>query len=86
MTISLTKKAQSYIDAAVASGQYASAEAVLEAGLALLADRDRKLHWLRDKVQQSIAEGGSHTLDEVLAEVDSDLDAWELQQSQVGKS
>ncbi len=81
MTISLSKQAQSIIDAAVASGQFASPEAVVDAGLALLAEREQKLAWLRNKVQRSIAKGGSHTMDEVMAEVEADLAAWEQTQS-----
>ncbi len=77
MTISLSKQAQAIIDAAVASGQYASPEAVIDASLALLAERDKKLAWLRNRIQQSIADGGSHTDEEVAAEVEAELDEWE---------
>lgn len=65
MTISLGKQAQAIIDAAVASGQFASPAAVVEAGLQLLAEREKKLAWLRSKIQQSIAEGGNYTDEEV---------------------
>ena len=77
MTIQLSKDAQAIIDQAVASGQYASPEAVIDAGLALLAERQTKLAWLRNKVQSSMAQGGSHTMAEVMAEVESDLAEWE---------
>ena len=81
MTIQLSKASQSIIDEAVASGQFASPEAVIDAGLKLLAERESKHAWLRDKIQASIAQGGSHTMDEVMAEVDADLDAWERAQT-----
>lgn len=65
MTIALSREAQAILDAAVASGRYASVEAVLEASLSLLAEQDRKLAELRDTARASLARGGSHTTAEV---------------------
>jgi antitoxin ParD1/3/4 len=79
MTLSLNKTAQAIVDAAVASGRHASPEAAVEAGLALPAEREKKLAWLQDELQRSIAEGGSHTGDEVAESVEAALDNWERQ-------
>lgn len=74
MTISVAKQTQVLIDAAVASGRYDSPEAVVEAGVALLADRDEKLAWLRNKIQRSIEVGGSFSDEEVGDYLDKQLE------------
>ena len=56
------------------AGQFASPEAVIDAGLHLLAEREGKLAWLRNKIQASIAQGGSHTDEEVGDYLDRMLD------------
>jgi putative addiction module CopG family antidote len=70
MTISLSKEAKAIVEAAVASGQYAAPEAVLDASLLLLADRQQKLAWLRNKIQRSIERGGSVAPEVVDAEIE----------------
>ena len=77
MTIELSKEAEAVIDAAMASGQFASPEAVVDAALRLLAIHDRKVAELRATLQDAIARGGSFTDDEVDAAIDADLDEWE---------
>ena len=86
MTISLSKQSKTIVEEAVASGNYASPEAVIDAGLELLAAQSRENSWLRDKVHRSLAEGGSHTFDEVIADVEADLAAWERARAPAGQS
>lgn len=81
MTIALSKNAQAIIDAAVASGQFASPEAVVEAGLALLAERRMRYEELRQSIQAAIAEGGRFTSEEVAASVEEELDKWERERA-----
>ena len=77
MTILLSKDARAIIDQAVASGQYASPEAVIDAGLQLLAMHDRKVAELRASIQAALTRGGSFTDEEVEAAIEADLDEWE---------
>ena len=77
MTISLSDDAKAIIDAAVASGQFASPEAVVDAGLRLLVIHDRKVAELRATIHAAIARGGSFTDEEVEAAIEADLDEWE---------
>lgn len=81
MAIQLSKDAKTIIDAAVASGRYASPEAVIEAGLALLAGREDALQRLRKEIREAIEEGGSLTDEEVAAGIEAELDQWEQQRS-----
>ncbi len=77
MTISPSNDAKAIFDRAVASGQYASPEAVIDAGLQLLALHDRKVAELRASIQAAIARGGNFTDEEVEAAIEADLDEWE---------
>ena len=50
-TISLPNEQAKYVDAKVASGNYASASEVIRAGLRALQERDEAIEtWLREKV------------------------------------
>ena len=77
MTIPISTDAKAIIDAAVASGQFASPEAVVDAGLRLLAVHDRKVAELRASIQAAIERGGSFTDEEVEAAIEAELDVWE---------
>lgn len=77
MAIQISKAAKAIIDNAVASGQYASPEAVIEAGLALIAQRDEAQQRLREEIRRAIEEGGSLTDEEVAAGIEAELDQWE---------
>ena len=84
MTISLGDDANAIIDAAVASGQFASPEAVVDAGLRLLAERERKLDWLRKKIRKSIdsiEQNGGLTDEEVGNSLDQLLEEAERKQA-----
>lgn len=72
---------ESFVEASVAEGRYASAVDVVNEGLRLVEERDEKLKALRETLQASLAEGGSLTLDEVLQSVAEDLDAWERERA-----
>lgn len=58
-----------FLDAAVREGGYVSQTDVVSEGLRLLEERERKLADLRATIDASIAEGGSHTADEVRAHI-----------------
>ena len=62
---------QAFIDALVARGRCASADAAVEEGLRLLEEREGKLAWLRAKIDASIAEGGAQTDEEVGLEMEA---------------
>ncbi len=54
--VSLPEKLEAYIDAKVASGEYAHAGEVARDGVrALMREEAEKLDWLRNAVQQAIA-------------------------------
>lgn len=54
-----------FIQEQVASGRFASGDAVVRAGLRLVEEREARLKALRDHVDAAIAEGGSYTDEEV---------------------
>lgn len=60
-TISLPIETADYIDAKVASGEYASASEVVRDGLRILQERERVLEkWLREQVVPAAIEHESH--------------------------
>lgn len=77
MTVPLSKKAESIVDSAVASGQFSSREAAIEASVELLDEYIKKREWLRQKVRRSIERGGRNTLEDIDKSVENALDAWE---------
>ena len=50
MTIQLPPRTEAAIEQLVASGQYADAGEVIDTAVRLLAERERKLRWLRDEL------------------------------------
>ena len=86
MPISLSKDAQAIVDTAVDSGSFPTPEAVVEASLLLLAEREKKLAWLRNKIRRAIARGGSHTMEEADRKVEATLDAWERDRNGAAKA
>lgn len=68
---------ESFVEASVAEGRYASAVDVVNEGLRLVEERDEKIKALCETLQASIAEGRWHTADEVMSSVTEELDAWE---------
>lgn len=71
---------QHYLDALVETGRYGSAEDVVSDALTLFKDHEVKLQALRDKIEASIARGGSHTSEEVSAYLEARMDEWEREQ------
>ena len=60
-TISLPTETADYIDAKVASGEYASASEVVRDGLRILQERERVLEkWLREQVMPAALEHEKH--------------------------
>lgn len=53
-TIQLDATEQAFVDQQVESGAYASVEAMMHEGLALLRKRDDKMAWIRTKLQEGI--------------------------------
>jgi antitoxin ParD1/3/4 len=52
-------------------------------GLRLVEEREAKLAALRETIEAAIAEGGEHTIEEVEAQLEADLDAWEAEAAKV---
>ncbi|MEG3175965.1 type II toxin-antitoxin system ParD family antitoxin [Sphingomonas sp. RB3P16] len=71
---------ESFVEASVAEGRYASAVDVVNEGLRLVEERDAKIKALRETIQASIARGGSHSVEDVMRYVGRSLDAWESEQ------
>lgn len=65
---------QGLVETLVETGRYPSAREVVEDGLRLLQERERKLDWLREKLGRSISEGGSFSDEEVGAALDAEAE------------
>lgn len=65
MQVAITPLLEEFAVEAVKDGRYASVNAVVNEGLRLLAEKERKLTDLRATIDASIARGGSHTPEEV---------------------
>lgn len=58
MNVSIGKRWEAFVDAAVESGRYGSASEVIREGLRLVEEREAKLQALRDTLNASIERGG----------------------------
>ena len=65
MTIAIDSRWETMLDALVREGRYASREEAVTEAMRLLELREAKLRALRATIEASIAEGGSHTIEEV---------------------
>ncbi len=65
MNVSIAPRWEAFVETAVNSGRYGSPSEIVNEGLRLVEERERKLQWLRDKLNASIAEGGAFTDEEV---------------------
>ena len=74
MDVSINRRWQGMIDSAVSEGRFPSASAVLDEGLRLVEERERKLRDMRETIDASLARGGSSTAEEVMAHVMAALD------------
>ena len=69
MNISVGPGWEKFIGNLVESGRYASATEVMREGLRLVEEREKKLAWLKEKIDASMAEGGAFSSEDVLAGV-----------------
>lgn len=69
MDVKIGSRWQSLFAEAIASGRYASDEDVINEGLRLVAEKERRFAELRDSLRAAIEEGGAHTDEEVAAHV-----------------
>jgi antitoxin ParD1/3/4 len=79
MNVSVGKHWEEFIDALVKSGRYGSASEVVRDGLRRVEQQEAQLRSLRETIEASIAEGGSHTWEEVMEDVEAGLDEVETQ-------
>lgn len=71
MNVSIGPRWESFIESIVAEGRYDSADAVMREGLRLVEEREQKMKALRETIEASIARGGSHSAEEVMARIDA---------------
>ena len=69
-------QSQEIIDSLVDSGRYATAGDVVRLGLQLVEEREAKLQWLRDKLNDSIERGGWLTDEQVSARLRETANRW----------
>lgn len=65
MNVSVGARWEDFVEAIVKEGRYGSVSEVVREGLRLVEEREAKLKDLRATIEASIAEGGSHTAEEV---------------------
>lgn len=81
MNVSIGERWEEFVTNIVAQGRYGSASEVVREGLRLVEEREAKLQALRETIDASITEGGSHTSEDVMAAVEKELDAWEREKN-----
>jgi antitoxin ParD1/3/4 len=69
MNVSLGKRWEEFVEAAVRDGRYGSASEVVREGLRLVEERETKLVALRVTLEQAIAGGGEHSDSEIEADL-----------------
>ncbi|MBP6581506.1 MAG: type II toxin-antitoxin system ParD family antitoxin [Sphingorhabdus sp.] len=77
MNVSIGERWEGFVDSVLKAGRYGSASEVVREGLRLVEEREAKLAALRDTLNASIARGGAQSDDDVGANVDAALSAWE---------
>lgn len=77
MNVSIGDRWETFIEAAVKEGRYSSASEVVREGLRLVEEREARLNALRDHIQAAVAEPQRHSIDEVAAAIEAELDDWE---------
>ena len=65
MNVSIGERWEGFVSAIVAEGRYSSASEVVREGLRLVEEREAKLQALRDTINASIAEDGSHSDEDI---------------------
>jgi antitoxin ParD1/3/4 len=71
MNISIDETSAEFLESIVKSGRYGSASEVVREGLRLVEAREAKLQALREMIDQSIAEGGENSDEDVDAALDA---------------
>ena len=71
MNVSIGERWEGFVETAVKSGRYASASEVVREGLRLVEEREARLEALRETLAASIAQGGRHTEEDVIAALDA---------------
>ncbi len=79
MNVSVGERWEGYVEALLKTGRYGSASEIVREGLRLVEERESKLNALRETIDASIAEDKWFTLEEVEAQLEADLDAWEAE-------
>jgi antitoxin ParD1/3/4 len=74
MNVSVGKHWEEFIQMLVESGRYGSASEVVREGLRRVEAQEARLRSLRETIEASIAEGGSHTWEDVMEDVEAGLD------------
>jgi antitoxin ParD1/3/4 len=67
MNVSVGANWEAFIAGLVKEGRYASATEIMREGLRLVQEREEKRNALREMIDSSIAEGGEHSSDDVMA-------------------
>ena len=71
MNVSVGPRWEEFIASLLKDGRYASATEVMREGLRLVEERERKLAWLKEKIDRSLAEGGENSDADVGAFLDA---------------
>ena len=71
MNVSVGERWEAFVSDAVRKGRYGSASEVVREGLRLVEEREAKLQMLRETLDASIAEGGSHSSEDVGTALDA---------------
>ena len=71
MNVSIGDRWETFIEAAIASGRYASASEIVREGLRLVEEREAKLQSLRETLATSLNNGGANTDADVTRALDA---------------
>jgi antitoxin ParD1/3/4 len=74
MDVKIGSRWKDVIAEAIESGRYASEEEVINEGLTLLADKERRLKELKALIDEAYEEEGTESVEDVIAAVDAALD------------
>jgi antitoxin ParD1/3/4 len=83
MNVSIGERWETYVEALLKTGRYGSASEIVREGLRLVEEREAKLAALRETIDAAIAEDKWYTMEEVEAQLEADLDAWEAEAAKV---
>ncbi|MGQ2943888.1 MAG: type II toxin-antitoxin system ParD family antitoxin [Blastomonas fulva] len=83
MNVSIGERWEAYVEALLKTGRYGSASEIVREGLRLVEEREAKLAALRETIDAAIAEDKWYTMEEVEAQLEADLDAWEAKAAKV---